>query len=98
VVISLQFIPKTVAVIVNVFFHIANLRVLFIYSSTKWLCGESASGGCVVASGYKIFKNATDSEKYVECVDKQCTIGAYYHYKSRSGTRVGLEAQTIAES
>ena len=29
VLISLQLIPKTVAVIINVFFHIANLRVLF---------------------------------------------------------------------
>jgi hypothetical protein len=37
VVIFLQFILKTVAVIVDVFFHIANLHVLFEIDSTKWL-------------------------------------------------------------
>lgn len=37
VVISLQFIPKSVAVIIDVFFHSANLRVLFESSSVVWL-------------------------------------------------------------
>jgi len=37
VVISMQFIPKTVAVIVDVFFHSANLHVLLEIDSIKWL-------------------------------------------------------------
>lgn len=37
IIISVQFIPKTVAVIVDVFFHIANLHVLFELDSTEWL-------------------------------------------------------------
>ena len=34
---SVQLIPKTIAVIVDVFFHIANLHVLFELDSTEWL-------------------------------------------------------------
>ena len=37
IIISMQFIPKSVAVVVDVFFHSANLRVLFEIDSTKWL-------------------------------------------------------------
>ena len=37
IIISVQFIPKTVAVIVDVFFHIANLHVLLELDSTEWL-------------------------------------------------------------
>ena len=37
IIIAMQFIPKSVAVVVDVFFHSANLRVSFIYSSTEWL-------------------------------------------------------------
>ena len=37
IIISVQFIPKTVAVVVDVFFHIANLHVLLELDSTEWL-------------------------------------------------------------
>ena len=36
-IISMQFIPKTVAIIVDEFFHIANLHVLFEINSIEWL-------------------------------------------------------------
>lgn len=56
--------------------------------SAEWILGESASGGCVVANGYRILGDATDSLKCVEYVDEKRTISAYYHEKSRSGARV----------
>ena len=35
--VSVQFIPKTVAVVIDVFFHIANLHVSFELNSSEWL-------------------------------------------------------------
>ena len=37
IIISVQFIPKTVVVIVDEFFHVANLHVLFEINSAEWL-------------------------------------------------------------
>ena len=37
IIISVQFIPKTIAVVVDVFFHIANLHVSFEIDSSEWL-------------------------------------------------------------
>lgn len=45
-------------------------------------------------NGYRIRKDATDSVKYVECVDEKRTISAYYHEKLRSGARVGITDKT----
>ena len=36
-------------------------------------------------NGYRISKDATDSVKYMECMDEKRTISAYYHEKLRSG-------------
>jgi len=33
----MQLIPKTVAVVIDVFFHIANLHVSFELNSSEWL-------------------------------------------------------------
>lgn len=37
IIIPMQFIPKTVVVIVDIFFHCVNLRESFICSSSEWL-------------------------------------------------------------
>jgi hypothetical protein len=37
IIISMQFIPRSVAVIVDEFFHVAILHVSFEISSTEWL-------------------------------------------------------------
>lgn len=37
IIISMQLIPKAVAVVVDVFFHVANLHVLFELDSSEWL-------------------------------------------------------------
>ena len=37
IIISVQLVPENVAVIVDVFFHIANLHVLLELDSTEWL-------------------------------------------------------------
>ena len=47
--------------------------------------------------GYKKFKDAPDTLKYVDCVDEKRTESAFYHPISKPETRVGI-MKTIPET